>query len=257
MMRSMAILFLSLAMIAGCSDAEPAGLDSEPMDGFPQQVPQDRYIVVLAASARAEDVARGHGIRPQFVYSRVFNGFAAKIPPQAHAGLSRNPHVERIERDAAVISTGNIQEGATWGLDRIDQRGSTLDGRYAFDHTGAGVTVYIVDSGIRFGHEEFEGRAVPGLDVFGGDGSDCFGHGTHVAGTVGSRKYGVAKGARLVSVRVLDCKGSGMVSGLIAGLAEALLTVVPHASALRSAAPYVLALLFITFATRAQLGERE
>ena len=216
MIRSTATVLLAMSLLAGCGDSGPAG--PGPEEGPIGQVAKDRYIVTLAASARPEDVTRAHGLQPHVVYRHVLNGFAARIPPQAHAGLLRNPHVERIEADGAVVTSETVQEGATWGLDRIDQRGDTPDGRYAYDYTGSGVTVYIVDTGIRYSHQDFGGRAVPGFDVFGGDGSDCHGHGTHVAGIAGSRTYGVAKDVRLVSVRVLGCSGPGTVSDAIAGL---------------------------------------
>jgi subtilisin family serine protease len=109
---------------------------------------------------------------------------------------------------------------ATWGLDRIDQDSLPLDGRYSYSSGGAGVRVYIVDTGIRLSHAQFGGRAVTGKDVVtpGGMAWDCNGHGTHVAGTVGGSTYGVAKSSTLVAVRVLGCSGSGSLSGVIAGV---------------------------------------
>ena len=112
------------------------------------------------------------------------------------------------------------QTGATWGLDRLDQRVLPLNGSFAYQADGTGVTAYIFDSGINFAHDEFGGRATTGFDAItpGGNAADCNGHGTHVAGTVGGGTYGVAKKVRLVAVRVLDCNGSGTTSSLIAGI---------------------------------------
>ena len=133
--------------------------------------------------------------------------------------LKRDPQVESITADGAVHSTTS-QTSPTWGLDRIDQRPTVGDGQYRYASTGAGVTAYIVDTGIRFSHSEFRGAAVSGYDFVDddADASDCDGHGTHIAGTVGGATYGVAKGVNLVGVRVLDCEGSGTVSGVIAGI---------------------------------------
>lgn len=99
----------------------------------------------------------------------------------------------------------------SWGLDRIDQRQLPLDHEYRYGSVANNVTAYVVDSGIRKTHQEFGGRASDGPDFIqaGGTGDDCFGHGTHVAATIGGTNYGVAKGVRLVPVRTLDCNGTG------------------------------------------------
>src|SRR5262249_20633392 len=113
-----------------------------------------------------------------------------------------------------------IESPVTWGLDRIDQRNRPLSNSFAYTDTGAGVTAYIIDTGIRFTHSEFGGRATTGYDAVtsGGNASDCNGHGTHVAGTVGGATYRVAKDVALVAVRVLNCQGSGTTAQVVAGI---------------------------------------
>jgi subtilisin family serine protease len=101
----------------------------------------------------------------------------------------------------------------------VDQRALPLDQTYSYNKTGFGVRAYIIDTGIRFGHSQFGGRATSGFDaVDGGSADDCNGHGTHVAGTVGGSTYGVAQAVTLIGVRVLNCQGSGSTSGVIAGI---------------------------------------
>jgi aqualysin 1 len=110
------------------------------------------------------------------------------------------------------------QSNPPWGLDRIGQRNLPLNAGYSYTTTGAGVNVYVIDTGIRRTHAQFGGRAFAGFDAFGGNTNDCNGHGTHVAGTIGGSTFGVAKGVRLFAVRVLSCSGSGSTSGVIAGV---------------------------------------
>ncbi|MFZ8967058.1 MAG: S8 family serine peptidase [Ilumatobacteraceae bacterium] len=157
-----------------------------------------------------------------FSFKKVLNAAVIQVPESAVSGLLRNPKVLSIEQDASVSAdpTPVSQVGAPWGLDRIDQRTLPLSNSFSSPGNGAGVSVYVVDTGIDATHPEFGGRVASGFDAIdGGDGrTDCNSHGTHVAGTVGSTTYGVAKGATLVPIRVLGCDGSGTYAGVIAGL---------------------------------------
>jgi subtilisin family serine protease len=118
-----------------------------------------------------------------------------------------------------VVRLEATQTDVTWGIDRIDQPALPLSTTYTYTNTGLGVTAYIIDTGIRFSHSEFGGRAVSGFDaVDGGSADDCNGHGTHVSGTVGGATYGVAKQVTLVGVRVLSCLGFGSNAKVIAGI---------------------------------------
>ena len=212
----------ALMLASACSDSttlvEP-NFDTAPLAPARGGTVPGRFIVTLRERTDPATVAREHGVRPDFVYHHAITGFAGQISDAARAGLLRDARVTRVEPDgiATIVTT---QSNATWGLDRIDQRALPLSGTFTYTRSGAGVTVYIIDTGIRTSHSEFGTRASDGYDAVDGTlpAADCHGHGTHVAGTVGGTTYGVAKSVTLKAVRVLNCSGSGTWSGVIAGM---------------------------------------
>ncbi len=183
-----------------------------------------RYIVVFWDSvnnpaAEAANLLRAFGGQLHHTYSSALKGFAASLPDAALQGIRNHPNVSYIEQDQTV-SLNTTQTGATWGLDRIDQPALPLSTEYTYNHTGLGVNAFIIDTGIRATHADFTNRVQAGFTAIndGNGTNDCNGHGTHVAGTVGGTTWGVAKGVALIPVRVLNCRGSGSWSGVIAGI---------------------------------------
>jgi subtilisin family serine protease len=182
------------------------------------------YVVVLrdgasVSPASAAAFATSLGGTVSHVYSHALHGYAATLSPAALAAVKASADVAYAEPDGVMHIDGTIVNPQTWGIDRIDQRNLPLSASYTWNNTGSGVKAYIIDTGIRFTHTQFGGRATTGIDeIDGGSADDCNGHGTHVAGTVGGVSIGVAHSVSLIAVRVLDCTGSGATSGVIAGV---------------------------------------
>jgi len=179
------------------------------------------WIVTLKDGADARGVARRYAADPKHVYESALNGFAAELNDGQVRALQNDGDVEALEADQVVRADATqyvTAGGGLYGLDRIDQRSVPLSGSYTYARNGSGVRAYVIDTGIVASHTAFGGRAQNVYDAFGGNGTDCNGHGTHVAGTIGGGTYGVAKGSSLRGVKVLDCNGSGATSGIIAGI---------------------------------------
>jgi subtilisin family serine protease len=209
--------------LAGTPTALPTGTV---LDAAGAEAIAGSYIVVLKpGSAEASQVAsasqrlaKRYGGRVLNNYLATVRGFQADMTATEAARLAANPAVQFVEQDARV-SLSATQTSPTWGLDRIDQRSLPLSKTYT-SGSAANVTAYVLDTGIRLSQSEFANRARYGWDYIDKDATaqDCNGHGTHVAGTIGGKTYGVAKNVNLVGVRVLDCKGSGSYSAIIAGV---------------------------------------
>lgn len=229
--KQTSLVFAALVLAACNESDQPASITAPQNVAVSSQANagdpiSGQYIVVFNrgvadAPGLARRLVNASGGQLGFTYEHAIKGFSARLSPAAADAISRNPNVEMVEADQIMLANATTtQAGATWGLDRIDQRALPLNNSYAYNVTGSGVTAYIIDTGILFSHTEFGGRAVTGYDAVtsGGNAADCNGHGTHVAGTVGGTTYGVAKNVALVAVRVLDCGGSGSTSGVIAGI---------------------------------------
>ena len=145
------------------------------------------------------------------------DGFTARLTDDRVRALRRVPGTV-VERDRPLAVTSTSSTTPSWGLDRIDQRALPLDGRYHWTTTAGTVHAYVIDTGILVSHKDFGGRAHVAYDALGGDGLDCNGHGTHVAGILGGTTYGVAKRVRLEAVRVMDCRGRSTTAAVLAGV---------------------------------------
>ncbi|MFT4165974.1 MAG: S8 family serine peptidase [Microlunatus sp.] len=218
--RRLLASFLGLTMIVGALIAT-----TDPAAAKPSS--PGRYLVLSSSDSVDRPVAKAERLGGDVVHTfeHVTDGFSAELTPAQAEKLETDPSIDEVipmKRYQMAMQTNAAvtQSTAPWGLDRIDQRKLPLNSKYAYTSTGAGSTVFVLDSGIRLTHTQFQGRAVSGWDFVDEDSNagDCYGHGTHVAGTIAGSTYGVAKSARLVSVRVLDCGGGGWPDDVIAGL---------------------------------------
>ena len=212
-MRVLGTLLTAVA-VAATGSAVPAQAATGPVAGVgePGAIP-GRYIVTMD-QPRAP--VSGTTLSALGVGGKSYT--ATMTPAQARR-LAAAPGVRLVEQDR-IVRVAATQRNPGWGLDRIDQRAVTPSRTYTPMDDGSSVHAYVIDTGIRVSHTEFGGRASYGYDFVDDDriAADCDGHGTHVAGTIGGTRFGVAKKVRLVAVRVLDCDGGGSLSDVIAGI---------------------------------------
>jgi len=222
------VVFLTLAT-AHLAQAAPTTSSTLLNSSQAMGIIKNQYIVILNKDAGspidfAQNIVKQQGGKVLQSYDTVFKGFAIYLPDAAAATfvevMKKNPQVLSVESDTVMKIDATTQSNPDWGLDRIDQKALPLNSAYSYLQTGSGTTAYIVDTGILSTHQQFSGRVLAGYTAIsdGNGTTDCNGHGTHVAGTVGGSTYGVAKNVSLVPIRILGCDGSGASSNVIAGL---------------------------------------
>ena len=215
---------LTVGAVAVGSPAAAAPADGSIRDAGTAEVVADSFVVVLksdgaSVSSRASSLAGKYGAAVKHTYTSALRGFSATMSEARAKRLAADPAVDYVQRDG-IHGIAGTQTNPPWGLDRIDQRDLPLNSSYTYPDVTQEVRAYVLDTGIRFSHSQFGGRATSGPDFVSNDNdsSDCHGHGTHVSGTIGGSTYGVAKSVRLVGLRVLNCSGNGPTSGIVAAI---------------------------------------
>ncbi|KAK6540893.1 serine protease [Orbilia ellipsospora] len=243
MLNLKSVLFILLAGLVAITNAAVISTVLQVLNTDVEGIIQDKFLIIFKptvseadATAHMDAISAAHseiadtltgaqaaGIGHKFRFANGLAGYTAGLPGAVLQIVLTSPLISSVEQDV-TMQASFTQTNATWGLDRISHRHFTNQGaghhNYSYNDNpdGSGVTVYVVDSGIYLEHSEFEGRATWGANFIDNDDTDKFGHGTHCAGTVGGKTYGVAKKVNLVAVKVLNAHGQGEYSGFIAAL---------------------------------------
>jgi len=232
-MKFIALLLLSVALVGAfeskfINHEAPHAVDDQYIVMFYQNSTQDDQLTHLQdlVGLFAMDSSFQNELLHTYDFAD-FHGYAARLSKKLVIFALSSDVVEFVERDTIVKAIGGTpqpeacatQNNAVWGLDRISEVQLNLDGVYNYPSTaGSGVDSYVVDTGILITHQDFGSRAIWGANFADSQNTDCNGHGTHVAGTMGGTTYGVAKKTTLIAVKVLTCSGSGTNAGVIAGI---------------------------------------
>ncbi|WP_018680496.1 S8 family serine peptidase [Actinokineospora enzanensis] len=211
---SAVVVTAATAVVVGASPATAEVLGAGP------GVVAGSYLVTLRDTAVDQGrLAARYSGAIRYRYNDALRGFSVQMSEPAARRLAADPAVASVQHNRRVRVDTTQTYPPSWGLDRVDQRDAELDDAYSYSTTASTVTAYVIDTGIYTAHNDFGGRAVWGTNTTGdGQDTDCQGHGTHVAGTIGGKDYGVAKGVRLVAVKVLDCAGDGTTETVVAGI---------------------------------------
>ncbi|WP_299002192.1 S8 family peptidase [uncultured Shewanella sp.] len=240
-MQKKHLLALAIAAAFSCSSVNANEYQAQLIKVDQQNAIKDNYIIVFNTPSvlnlndelsitsfvnqQSITIENNYDVKVIKNFGNTINGVLVKANAEQIAAMQSNPDIKYIEQDQIlsidpIVNTLGDQSNPTWGIDRVDQRDLGLSNSYHYDYDGTGVTAYVIDTGVLNTHNEFGNRASSGYDFVDNDNdaTDCNGHGTHVAGTIGGSTYGVAKNVDIVGVRVLSCSGSGTTSGVVSGI---------------------------------------